>query len=262
MENYKITADSTVRLPVGLHLDGEVIYEVTIDEWRFIDSAKLSSEKAKRSGTQAQMDVIARLIQTVGGFTKTSHKSMCPDRYVKKMHSADASVIIATALALAGQELQECEYVCTKCGTEAVEELSLLELEVVPHDPELPPYVEFELPRGVDASGPSGEGKGKRGHYHFPTLFHEKLTEKAAAKGPLYKLNGLLVHCVRDFDYSDRLSSDMVDDIGLEDQNYLMEVLAEGMPGLETAVKSDCPECMAENILNFDLAKYFLSRKK
>ncbi len=258
MDKYKITKDRTVRLPIGIKVGNDIIKEVEIDEWRMIDTTKISSGK----NGKAQSDVISRILQVVGDYRKEKKTHMCPPRLVDNMYAADADVILAHSLALANRDKQDIEYQCEKCGGEAVEELSLLELDVHCLSQDDEPFVDFELPRGLEVQTMEGLKVGKRGRYNYPTLRHTRLAAKRGGNSQLEMLCALLLHCVSDFEHSGNISKEDVDMISLEDQDYLFDFLKGVSAGLETEVVSECPHCGHENKLHYDISKCFLSQKR
>ena len=253
-----LQTDQTVTLPIGIDIGGALIKEITIDEWRFEDSRRLASKKNRGSGAQAQRDVLARIIQSAGDYTKTDVLAQCPERIVNEMYMADAAVIMATALLLAGQDAQEIEHKCDKCNGENEITLKLSDLEVIPAKVAGQNFVEFELPKGIMVEGLHDKGIGKTGKYGFPTLRHAKLSEKATAKGEMDQLLVMLRHTVYGFEYSDTLSDRDIRMLPLNDQKYLINLLTNEMPGLETRVPYDCSLCGAAQEINYDITKLFV----
>lgn len=257
---YKLGDSNVVLLPIGLYdpKTGTYTREVVVDEWRGADHERLSSPMAKKNPARAMSAIIARLLQQIKDgdhvvLDKQNKLAQCDSRHVDNMFQADRDMILLISLIAAGDNIQRLDYDCPACGAGMEEDVDLCELDVYPHNQDLPPEIKFELPRGlVDEEG----NVFKHATFTFPTGKVYQWASKFHSQGAHAFASALISKTVS-LEGMGLLDMKTVRSMGKRDRDAIIKALGEAIPGVDLNVELYCDECGEEFTGQVDVSAFF-----
>ena len=260
-ESVEFVPSDTVRLPVGIEIDGERIRNVVIDEMSGVDDHNLASKKAGNNGAKGTTIVLSRCIQEVEGLlpAKQNPEKLFDRSLARNMTVVDRDFLLAKIYQLGGEDEVVMAGTCPRCSTPWEEDMKLSELEVIEWSDDDPLELEFELPAGyvhVDESGK--KMVHKRGLVRFATgKDQERIAEITNAA---QAFDAMFAACITKLGDFDSVDQEMVRRFKSRDRRYLLQFLQMNLPGLRQWKIVKC-SCGREFDITTDLTAFFDGRR-
>tara|TARA_R100000808_G_C2144295_1_gene152092 strand:- start:508 stop:1317 length:810 start_codon:yes stop_codon:yes gene_type:complete len=259
MSIYHLSDDNVCTLPIGIYRDGIYHKEVIIDELTGVDQHALSDPKNRKNPQGAISNILRRVIQEIPGVLdkKSNPTHLIPERYINEMFQADIDALVLKCFIVSEESSRTLDFDCAACEAKLQEDLDLKELDVYGHDPEEPPFVNIELPRGIEFD----DTLYKKGRFHFITGGIQNKISKYANRGLYYTFSAVMTQCL-ELEDGQKFNLEQVARMKAKDRNYVMSVVQDTIPGVDLNIEIECPECGADSEVAVDVANFFLPNRR
>jgi len=242
----------TVRLPVGLEVDGVRYRKVVLDEMTGIDDHNIASKKAGNNGAKAMTLLLCRCVQKIEGYLnrKENPEKLFDRSFARKLTIVDREFLLTRIYILSGDDKAMLAGQCPRCNEPWEEDIFLSELPVVEWPEDKPLEVEFELPRGFVRDGKVH----KKGVVRFPTGKEQELM--AELKNPAQIFDSLFASCLKQLGDLTSFDQEMMKRMRSTDRRYLMQHLQSAFPGVRQWKEVRC-RCGRDFSADVDLTSFF-----
>ena len=256
---YEIS--DTVRLPVGLEIDGVRYREVVIDEMCGIDDHNLSSKKVSGNGAKGVSIILSRCIQEIDGFLKRKPDSskLCDRSIPRKLTVIDRDYLISRIYMLGGENDVVMAGKCPRCGTAWEEDAKISEMDVIEWPEDQPLEIEFELPVGITMVEDGETKTHKKGVLRFPTGREQEFVGDLGSPAMIF--DAMFASCIKKLGDLTDIDQELMKRLKSRDRRFLLQFLQERLPGIRQwkIVKCDCGR---EFDITADLTTFFDGRKR
>jgi len=242
----------TVRLPVGLEVDGVRYRSVVIDEMTGIDDHNIAGKKAGNNGAKGITVLLSRCVQEVEGYLdrKANPEKMLDRSFARRLTVIDRDFLLTQIYMYSGDNSVVLAGQCPRCGIPWEEDGRLSDLEVVEWPEDKPLEIEFELPRGYLKDGKTH----KKGSLRFPTGKEQELIGEM--QNPAQIFDALFASCLLRLGDLEHFDQEMMKRMKSADRRYLMNYLQSAFPGVRQWKAVRC-KCGREFEIHADLTSFF-----
>lgn len=261
IETEEFVPEDTVRLPVGIEVDGTRYRNVVIDELSGVDDHNLASKKTGNNGAKGTTIVLCRCVQEVDGLLKAKQnpEKLFDRSFARKMTVIDRDFLLAKIYQLGGENEVVMAGECPRCQKAWEEDALLSDLEVIEWPEDEPLELEFELPAGYTHIEKNGERTlHKKGVIRFATGSDQE--QVAELSNPAQAFDAMFAACIKKLGDLESIDQEVVKRFKSRDRRYLMQFLQLNLPGLRQWKIVKC-SCGREFDITTDLTAFFDGRR-
>lgn len=251
----------TLRLPVGLDIEGTRYRTVVIDEMSGVDDHNIASKKAGNNGAKAVTLILCRCIQEVEGHLqrKDNPEKMFDRSLARKLTIVDRDFILSRIFQLGGDTEALMAGQCPRCSSVWEEEVPFSSLPVVEWPDDEPLEIPFRLPAGLRVVEKGVVKIYKEGIVRFPTGKIQELVGDIGDNGAA-AFDALFSSTIKKLGDLDSVDQDMVKSLKSRDRRYLQQHMQASLPGLRQHKQVKC-SCGCKFDITVDLAAFFDGRR-
>ena len=258
----KVPSDS-LRLPIGIRVDGQVYRNVVIEEMTGIDDHLIAGKKSGGNGAKAVSLIICRCLQEVEGLLtrKLNSEKMFDRGLARNMTQLDRDFLITNIFMLSGREEAVMAGECPRCERVWEEFVRLSDLEVIEWPDDKPMEIPFQLEVGVKKVDPKTKKETfhKDGVLKFPLGKETELVGKM--DNPAEMVDSLLSACITQLGTTGGVDTETIKRLVSRDRTLLMTTIQKDLPGLRQWKEVKC-RCGREFDVRMDINAFFVGRRR
>ncbi len=251
----------TVRLPVGLEIEGTRYRNVTVDEMSGIDDHNIAGKKAGNNGAKGVTLILIRCIQEVEGHLprKQNPDKMFDRSLARKLTVVDRDFLLSKIFQLGGDTEALMAGQCPRCEAVWEEEVLFSELEVVEWPEDEKTEISFELPVGLKVTEKGVTKIHTKGIMRFPTGKDQELAGELGDNAAVV-FDAMFSACITSLGDLEQVNREAIRRLKSRDRRYLSQILQEALPGLRQWKIVKC-SCGKNFDINVDLTAFFGGRR-
>jgi len=260
-ESSNNDVSDTVRLPVGLEIDGTRYRNVVIDEMSGIDDHNIASKKSGNNGAKAVSLILNRCIQEVEGHLKQKQNpdKMFDRSLARKLTVVDRDFLLSKIFQLGGDTEALMAGQCPRCEAVWEEEVKFADLDVVewPEDDKM--EIAFTLPAGLRVVEKGVVKVYHEGTLRFPTGKDQELAGELGDNAAVV-FDAMFAACITSLGDLEEVDRESMRTLKSRDRRYLAQILQSELPGLRQWKIVKCT-CGKKFDINVDLTSFFGGRR-